>query len=67
MVATDVSLYVIFQVKPGGGRPSTLPSSLEQKVVDTAQKAAAMGFGLSRRQLLAKTGKMVKSLNLKTP
>ena len=56
------------QVKPGGiGRPPTLPSSLEQKVVDTAQKAAAMGFGLSRRQLLAKTGKMVKSLKLKTP
>ena len=35
--------------------------------MDTAKRAAEMGFGLSRRQLLAKTGKMVKSLKLETP
>ena len=38
---------------------------LERKIVDTAKKAADMGFGLSKTQLKAKTGRIVKSLKLK--
>ena len=54
--------------KPGDiGRPPTLPPHIEEKLVETTKKAAAMGFGLSKKQLFIKTGKVVKNLNLKTP
>ena len=49
------------------GRPPTLPPAIEDKLVETTKKAASMGFGLSTRQLLIKTGKVVKNLKLKTP
>ena len=40
---------------------------IEDKLVQSVKTAAEMGFGLSRKQLLNKTGKVVKSLKLKTP
>ena len=48
------------------GRGTALPRDLEKNIIDTAKKAADMGFGLSKTQLKAKTGKIVKSLKLKT-
>ena len=48
------------------GRATALPRDLEKKIIDTAKKAADMGFGLSKTQLKAKTCKTVKSLKLKT-
>ena len=49
------------------GRPPTLPPYIEEKLVESTKKAAAMGFGLSRKQLFIKTGKVAKNLKLKTP
>ena len=54
-------------MRAGGiGRPPTLPSSVEDNLVTATKRAADMGFGLSRKQLLTKTGKIVKQLKLKT-
>ena len=50
----------------GIGRPPTLPSSIEANLVQTTKRAADIGFGLSKKQLLAKTGRVVKQLKLKT-
>ena len=49
------------------GRTPALPPAIEEKLVETTKKAASMGFGLSKKQLLIKTGKVVKNLKLKTP
>lgn len=54
-------------MRAGGiGRPPTLPSSIEDNLVQATKKAADMGFGLSKRQFLAKAGRVVKQLRLKT-
>ena len=54
-------------MRAGGiGRPPTLPSRIEDNLVQATKKAADMGFGLSKRQFLAKTGRVVKQLKLKT-
>ena len=59
---------VFSQVEPGSvGRPPVVPPKLEEKLVETAKKAAEMGFGISRKQFFAKTGQLVKNLKLKTP
>ena len=54
-------------MKPGGiGRPPTLPSSIGDNLVQTTKRVADVGFGLSKKQLLATTGRVVKQLKLKT-
>lgn len=61
------SLYEFYQVEPGNvGRKTAIPLELENKIVETVKKAADMGFGVSKSQLKAKTGRLVKDLKLKT-
>ena len=57
----------IFQVEPGKvGRKTAIPVEPGDKIVGTAKKAADVGFGVSKSQLKAKTGRLVKDLKLKT-
>ncbi|XP_078334130.1 uncharacterized protein LOC144625794 [Crassostrea virginica] len=57
------------RVLPGApiGRPPALPAKLEEELVSKVENAAAMGFGVSRRQLLVKTGRLVNKLKISTP
>lgn len=46
------------------GRRPALPMEVEQKIVDSSLKAAEMGFGISKQQLILKVSRLCKSLGL---
>ncbi|XP_069108119.1 uncharacterized protein [Argopecten irradians] len=45
---------------PRLGRPPALPDAIEDKIVNTVKAAAKQGMGISRRQLLARTGDLCR-------
>ncbi|XP_021339753.1 uncharacterized protein LOC110440970 [Mizuhopecten yessoensis] len=45
---------------PRLGRPAALPDTIENKIVDTVKAAAKKGIGISRRQLLTRTGDLCR-------
>ncbi|XP_069109587.1 uncharacterized protein [Argopecten irradians] len=49
------------------GRPAALSEEVEANIVKQALDASEKGFGLSRGMLMAKTGRVVKALKLRTP
>jgi hypothetical protein len=51
----------------GRGRKPALPLELENSIVQSVKRASQLGVGVSRRQLLTRTGTLVKRLKLKTP
>ena len=55
---------VLSDVKPG--RKPVLPPQLEAKIVSNLKLAAARGMGVSRSQLLRRTGILCKTLKLET-
>lgn len=64
-----LSDHIAQRVLPGApiGRPPALSAKLEEELVAKVENAAAMGFGVSRRQLLIKTGRLVNKLKISTP
>ncbi|VDH90293.1 Hypothetical predicted protein [Mytilus galloprovincialis] len=51
----------------GRGRKPALPLELEKSIVQSVKRASQLGVGLSRKQLLTRTGALVKKLKIKTP
>lgn len=66
---STLSDHIAQRVLPGApiGRPPALSAKLEEELVAKVENAAAMGFGVSRRQLLIKTGRLVNKLKISTP
>ncbi|VDI54723.1 Hypothetical predicted protein [Mytilus galloprovincialis] len=54
-------------IEVGRGRKPALPLELENSIVKSVKRASQLGVGISRRQLLARTGTLVKKLKIKTP
>ena len=61
--------HVTGKTQPGSsmGRPSVMPSSVEDELVKKIINAAERGFGLSRRQVMVKAGHICKRLGISTP
>ena len=55
------------EIVVGRGRKPALPLELENSIVQSVKRASQLGVGVSRRQLLTRTGTLVKRLKLKTP
>lgn len=49
------------------GRSTALPETIETEIANNVSQAAAMGFGISRKQLLIKTGHIVRKMQIQTP
>ena len=49
------------------GKAPALPLAVEEEVVKQTLEAADKGFGISRKQLMFRVGKVTKALNLRTP
>lgn len=49
------------------GRKPVLPKEVEDRIVRVSTLAAQKGMGVSRRQLMLKTGRICQTLNLDTP
>ena len=47
------------------GRKTAVPLEIEDKIATSCLKAAEMGFGISKQQLLMKVSRMTKSLGIK--
>ena len=60
-----VSGKIEMGAKPG--RPPVVPREIEAKVIDHVTKAANCGFGITRRELLVKTGRLCQKMGIKTP
>ncbi|VDI62466.1 Hypothetical predicted protein [Mytilus galloprovincialis] len=54
-------------IEVGRGRKPALPLELENSIGKSVKRASQLGVGISRRQLLARTGTLVKKLKIKTP
>lgn len=54
------------QIPPVHGRPPAIPKDIEDKIVESVKKAAEMGVGLSRKQMLDRTNSLYKRLKLTT-
>ena len=65
MIPDRVSDRIEMGAKPG--RSLALPRAVDERIVKAATVAAQKGTGVSRRQLLLKTGRICQSLNLRTP
>jgi hypothetical protein len=49
------------------GRKTVFPIEVEKQLVAKAQSVAEQGFGISRKQLICKAGRLAKTMKLKTP
>ncbi|KAH3867488.1 hypothetical protein DPMN_030617 [Dreissena polymorpha] len=49
------------------GRPPVVPLEIEEKIIDQVKTAASCGFGITRRELLVKTGRLCQKIGMKTP
>ncbi|XP_052278809.1 uncharacterized protein LOC127877190 [Dreissena polymorpha] len=49
------------------GRPTVIPAEVEVELVEKIKRAANMGFGITRRMLLVKIGRIVRKLGIKSP
>lgn len=49
------------------GRNTVFPIEVEKQLVAKAQSVAEQGFGISRKQLICKAGRLAKTMELKTP
>lgn len=51
----------------GKGRAPVVPRKVEAVITEKVTKAAEMGMGMSKLQVMQKVGKVVRQLKLKTP
>ncbi|XP_033753088.1 uncharacterized protein LOC117336586 [Pecten maximus] len=66
---SSLSDYVTGRSKVGVnfGRPPVIPAEVETKMADMAMDLAAKGFGIGRRQMIARASTVCKDLDIKTP
>lgn len=64
-LADRVSGKIAIDAKPG--RKPVIPAEVEQKIVHQVTGLAECGFGMSRNNLLIKSGELCKQANITTP
>ena len=66
---STLSDHVIGKISSGSkaGHPPALPPKVEEEICNKAAQAAQLGFGMSRRQVLLRTGRLVRQMQLPTP